>query len=1460
MSRRPAAPAAPADGSTSASAAAEASAATAGQASQASQSSSAPAPSVASGVGARLRAAARSGWRALCAGVVHPVWPRLWRMLVRIVLALAALAVVAVLLIRFVLWPQAHTARQWLEQQGSAALTAQLTIGELDTFWDGWHPAFRARNVRAVDSQQRVLLSAGTLDGKLSWHSVPALTLQFASLMAERTDVLVRRTPEGRLLVAGVPIEAHPSTTNDDPFLNWLLAQGHIELMSGNLRWLDEKARLPQLDVADIHFTAHRNGAQHTVRLEARSASLAPQPLVFQAALRHDYLRATGDWHHWTGQANWDFSQMQLPVVQRYLAIFDHVDSGVFSTSGSVDFREGHLIGSQMRLRATGVDLQLAGAAEPLKLANAQALLLHKGDRAGNHQLTIDTLLWQPEPLAGPPSSADTSWREGMRKVTVNWTRDNQGELRKFALKAPTFDLNTVRALATSLPLDTALLRQLRALQPAGHIDNLDVAWSRDRAGMLSRAPGASHYAVQGTLRKVSVNSQPAVPAMAADGLPRAGTPGFAQISGNFSFDDRQGTARVDSTDAALMFPGVFEEPRIPFDELRGEIRWTQESGKLAVHTDGVRFANADTAGTVRGGWHAGGDGHGGIADISGELDRALANRIVRYLPLTLPSTRHYLGGALVGGEATGAKFLIKGDLAHFPFHPPFQKAGDFRAEIPVQNVSYQVAPHETGPNVNGGVTGNSNGNGHGKTNGNGNSNANAGTAWPDFTDIQGNVMFERGSLTFLAKRAAVRGVPGVVLQNVNGRIDDLSDHGHLMIDGMANGPVQSFLRFIANTPVKGWTGNVTENSHAPGQGDLKLKLDLPLHHAAGTKVDGQFRFPGNDVTLFPELPTLYGATGVVAFNEHGFRLDNVRGRFLGGETRIGGGTQSDGTTRVTVGGTATAAGLRDALAAAGSSAGTHMEGATAYNAEIGIRDKHLQIQVGSSLVGMALNLPAPLVKTAAQEMPLRFDLRPATAAARAGQDDLTVQLGNAVAARYVLRRGAEGLEVISGGIGVGQPAPQPATGVTAALTAERFDVDAWRNALGGTAPSPAAPGRDNPNNVDRNSPFLPERVTVRAKALDAFGRSLDDVSLDATREGSGWNAQMTSRQIAGTAQWRRDANTPSGALSVRLSRLDIPEAADDGHAVDTMARNIEELPALDLVADKFILRGKDFGKLEVKAHTSHAGNEPVWTLDNLTIEQPGATLTGNGTWRVPRRLRDAVASGNASPTEGRRTLLNFKLDIRDAGDVLDRMGMAHTLRDGKGAFEGRIAWRGSPLSIDYPSLSGRLSLKLENGQILSVEPGAARLLGVLSLQSLLKFATLDFRSLSNRGVVFDDLTGSGTIENGVGKIDEFQLKSSQMMASMSGTANLLRETQDLQVSVVPRINATTTSVAAAFINPVLGIGTLAAQLLFADEFSKVFTLHYHVSGSWADPKITKVEDNKPRQPSIQDRATEFLR
>ncbi|MBX4378750.1 hypothetical protein K4H02_27215, partial [Mycobacterium tuberculosis] len=78
--------------------------------------------------------------------------------------------------------------------------------------------------------------------------------------------------------------------------------------------------------------------------------------------------------------------------------------------------------------------------------------------------------------------------------------------------------------------------------------------------------------------------------------------------------------------------------------------------------------------------------------------------------------------------------------------------------------------------------------------------------------------------------------------------------------------------------------------------------------------------------------------------------------------------------------------------------------------------------------------------------------------------------------------------------------------------------------------------------------------------------------------------------------------------------------------------------------------------KLEIKARSQITEGAPVWTLETLKIEQPAATLTAHGTWRIPRRLR----GGGDDPE--RRTLLDFNLDLRDTGDLLQKMGFAKVI------------------------------------------------------------------------------------------------------------------------------------------------------------------------------------------------------
>jgi uncharacterized protein YhdP len=207
---------------------------------------------------------------------------------------------------------------------------------------------------------------------------------------------------------------------------------------------------------------------------------------------------------------------------------------------------------------------------------------------------------------------------------------------------------------------------------------------------------------------------------------------------------------------------------------------------------------------------------------------------------------------------------------------------------------------------------------------------------------------------------------------------------------------------------------------------------------------------------------------------------------------------------------------------------------------------------------------------------------------------------------------------------------------------------------------------------------------------------------------------------------------------------------------------------------------------------------------------------------------------------------MNFRLELADAGLLLARLGMKDVVRRGRGKMEGQVAWQGSPLTLDYPSMAGAFVVDIESGQFLKAEPGIAKLLGVLSLQALPRRLTLDFRDVFSEGFSFDFVRGDVAIEQGVARSNNLQLKGVTAAVLMDGRADLARETQAIRVVVVPELNAGTASLIASVINPAVGLGTFLAQWLLRRPLMDAATQEFQVDGSWADPVIRRVDRRAP--------------
>jgi uncharacterized protein YhdP len=278
------------------------------------------------------------------------------------------------------------------------------------------------------------------------------------------------------------------------------------------------------------------------------------------------------------------------------------------------------------------------------------------------------------------------------------------------------------------------------------------------------------------------------------------------------------------------------------------------------------------------------------------------------------------------------------------------------------------------------------------------------------------------------------------------------------------------------------------------------------------------------------------------------------------------------------------------------------------------------------------------------------------------------------------------------------------------------------------------------------------------------------------------------------------------------------------------LAQQTGNIPALDIVVNELTLRGKKLGRLDIEAVNQGAAtaNNREWRLHKFNLTVPEATLTAKGDW---------LADGN----NARRTHLNFVLDVRDSGQLLTRLGTPNAVREGRGKMQGQITWRGSPMTLDYASLSGQVNINIEKGQFLKTEPGAARLLGVLNLQALPRRLALDFNDVFKEGFVFDFFRGDARIDQGVAYTNNLQMKGVVAGALIEGRADLARETQDLKVVVVPDINAGTASLYMAAINPLVGLTSYLAQLVLSKPLVKAGTTEYRVDGSWAQPRVTEV-------------------
>jgi uncharacterized protein (TIGR02099 family) len=861
--------------------------------------------------------------------------------------------------------------------------------------------------------------------------------------------------------------------------------------------------------------------------------------------------------------------------------------------------------------------------------------------------------------------------------------------------------------------------------------------------------------------------------------------------------------------------PELFNPAVLQLDTLSLEANLSHlASQPLTAKVKQLSLKNHDAEIHLHGLWTGEGKTVAGTADFQGSIVRGSMPAIYKYLPLTVDAdARDWMAHGLPAGQITQASVVVKGDLDEFPFEDPTDH-GQFRIAGAFRDAIVDAAPPSTGDK-----------------------------GWPRLEQVSGTFVVDKVSLALESPGGAVS-YPGtnqrLKLDKLTASIPNMEVDSTLHFSGLISGAVDAFLALSANYELGQLLDGLLDEAEGKGNWEVPLTLEVPLLNPEDAKVQGKVKFAGNDFRFIPEMPMLRNVQGELLFSEQGARAENLRGVFLGGTARVTGKLEKP-TDVLNVTGTVTSAAIaqwsKDPIL-------KNIEGKTAYRARIGTGPGGvLDLVIESDLVGLASNLPAPFQMDADKVVPLKAHWGATSAAASGKRDQLSIYLGNDFSLLLEHDRQATGSFFSRGVLGLDRQVSLPAEpGLVIDARMPTLDVDAWQSIADEAERALAQASSSARPQASAEELWPPlKQVDLRTGKLRIRGLDFDDLTLKATRPAlAQWKMDVASRQAGGTISWRDVSGDITGIVIARFKHLDLGVETEVATSLPvdhgpTPERNLSRIPALDLKVEEFSLYGRKLGKLEVQGTSLQQGR--IWQLGKLWLGNAAGSFDATGTW--------ALTGVNRGLT------IEAKAQFSNLGAFMDHMGMPGKLSGGVGAIDGSLTWRDLPWTHDLNNIEGKFQASLDNGRLSSVESRSARLLELLSLQSLQRIATLDANPAKafRDGFPFDTIRGALTLSNGVANIENYKLDSPVATIVLTGDTDIISEQWNMKAVVVPNLDVSGAAVITGLaVNPVIGIGAFLTQWLLKRPLARAMTLEYGVTGTWDDPKLDAIEAKHTRR------------
>ena len=865
---------------------------------------------------------------------------------------------------------------------------------------------------------------------------------------------------------------------------------------------------------------------------------------------------------------------------------------------------------------------------------------------------------------------------------------------------------------------------------------------------------------------------------------PVGSSPGISGLGGELVGDDR-GFVFTPDTHAPMRFdwPVAFNTTHVV--KLDGRLVGWREGEGWRIGTPGLRLDGGSFGADLRGGLWWQGDGSRPRIDIAADIDDAQMTTAKGFwVRHRMPEvTVDWLDRALQGGTVRDGRAIVSGDLDDWPFG---QQEGRFEARGRIEGGIVRFQP-----------------------------------GWPAVEALEGDVAFVGDG--FEVEGSGL--LAGVLIDRIEAGIDHYRG-GRLAIDARGGGDARQLLELLRESPLNESIGDTLSHVDASGAARVGFGLVLPLRKDRQLDIEGTVDLA--DARLSDDRWDLDfdQVQGRATFSRRGFTADglSVRHQDQAGTLGLRAG---DGHVR-------DPGNVFEASLAAHLQAGEllerapdmawlrpYVDGVSPWRIGVTVpktgspATPAAQLSLSSDLVGTRFDLPEPMHKSADEALattvstPLPF-----------GSGDLRVAFGDRVALRARSTNGRTGIRIALGASRV--DAAPPSHGLVASGHARRLDAMDW-----------IAFGRG-----EREGGLALQGIDITAGQLQVLGGRFPDTRikvvsapegrLQVAVEGSELQGELSiprdaSAPIAGRfahVHWRPLGGTQPGRDGGREGIADgVDASTPHGKATDD-TMNPAAIPPLDLRIGDLRINDAELGQAEFRSRPTAAGMH----IEQLQTRNRFHEIDLCGQW---------TGQGGSA-----RTQLVLDMRSKDFGRLFEGLGLGGRTAGGEGQIRFDAGWPGSPAAFKAAAVEGRLSVDASDGELLEVEPGAGRVLGLLSITQLPRRLMLDFGDLFSKGFAYNSMRGNVVFDDGQARTDDLLIDGPAASIAISGATNLRTEQFDQRVEVRPKAGNLLTAVGAIAGGPVGAAIGAAANAVLEKPLGQIAAKTYRVTGPWKAPKV----------------------